>query len=146
MASIDTETGRDAGARAPDSYEETGDGWVSFAGVMILILGVMNVIGGIAAIDKANIYTQNAHYTFANLNTWGWVLLVIGVAQLVAAFSIWSGNAYGRWVGIVSAGANAMAQLFFLPAFPFWALALFTLDILVIYGLIVYGGRGRARV
>ncbi len=146
MASIETETGRGAGARAPESYEDTGDGWVSFAGVMILILGVMNVIGGIAAIDKANIYTQNANYTFANLNAWGWVLLVIGVAQLVAAFSIWSGNAYGRWVGILSAGANSMAQLFFLPAFPFWALALFTLDILVIYGLIVYGGRGRARV
>ena len=146
MARIDTEAGRDAGARAPHSYEETGGGWVSFAGVITLILGVMNVVGGIAAIDNANIYTQNAHYTFANLNAWGWVLLVIGLAQLVAAFSIWSGNAYGRWVGIVSAGANSWAQLFFLPAFPSWALAMFTLDILVIYGLIVYGGRSRASV
>jgi hypothetical protein len=121
--------------------DERGAGWVLFAGVMIAIAGVMNTIGGIAAIDSANFYTQNAHFMFSDLNTWGWVILVIGLLQLFAAFSIWSGGAYGRWVGVGSASLNALAQLFFISAFPLWSLAIFSLDILVIYGLVVYGGR-----
>jgi hypothetical protein len=125
-----------------NQYEtERGAGWVAFAGMMILIAGVMNTIGGIAAIDDANFYAADAHYQFADLNTWGWIILVLGVMQLFAAFSIWNGGGYGRWIGIISAALNATAQLFFLPAFPFWSLAIFTLDLLVIYGLIVYGGR-----
>ncbi len=121
--------------------DERGAGWVLFAGVMIAIAGVMNTIGGIAAIDSANFYTQDAHFMFSDLNTWGWVILVIGVLQLFAAFSIWSGGEYGRWVGVGSASLNAVAQLIFIAAFPLWSLAIFSIDILVIYGLVVYGGR-----
>ena len=120
---------------------EHGAGWILFAGVMIVIAGVMNTIGGIAAIDSANFYTDNAHFMVSDLNTWGWVLLVIGVLQLFAGFSIWSGGAYGRWVGVGSASVNAVAQLIFIAAFPLWSLAIFAIDILVIYGLVVYGGR-----
>jgi hypothetical protein len=123
-----------------------GAGWVLFAGVMILIAGVLNTIGGIAAIDDANFYTHDAHYQFANLSAWGWIILLIGLMQLFAAFSIWAGGAYGRFIGILSASLNAMAQLFFIPAFPLWSLAIFSLDILVIYGLIVYGGQRPAGV
>jgi hypothetical protein len=126
--------------------DERGAGWVLFAGVMIAIAGVMNTIGGIAAIDSANFYTQDAHFMFSDLNTWGWVILVIGILQLFAAFSIWSGGAYGRWVGVGSASLNALAQLFFISAYPLWSLAIFSLDILIIYGLVVYGGHaGRSR-
>jgi hypothetical protein len=128
-----------------NQYESArGAGWVTFAGVMILIAGVLNTIGGIAAIDDANFYTADAHYQFGDLNTWGWFLLAVGLLQLFAAFSIWNGGAYGRWVGVLSASANAMVQLLFLPAFPLWSLAIFALDILVIYGLVVYGGRPEA--
>jgi hypothetical protein len=121
-----------------------GEGWILFAGIMILIAGTMNTIGGIAAIDGAHVYTDNAEYVFSDLSTWGWVLLVIGAMQLFAAFSIWSGGAYGRWIGVISATLNAMAQLFFIPAFPLWSLAIFSLDILIIYGLVTYGGRQTA--
>jgi hypothetical protein len=120
---------------------ERGAGWVAFAGMMILIAGILNTIGGISAIGDANFWVADAHYQFADLNTWGWILLAVGLLQLFAAFSIWNGGGYGRWIGIISASVNAVVQLFFLPAFPFWSLAIFTLDILIIYGLIVYGGR-----
>jgi hypothetical protein len=123
--------------------EPRGAGWVMFAGIMILIGGTLNTIGGISAIGDANFYIGDAQYQFADLNTWGWILLVTGVVQLFAAFSIWSGGAYGRWIGVISATLNAMAQLFFIPAFPLWSLALFSLDLLVIYGLVVYGGQRR---
>jgi hypothetical protein len=120
----------------PDGY-----GWVVFAGTMIAIAGVLNVIYGIAAIDNAHIYTANTKYVFGDLNTWGWFLTVVGAIQVFAAFSIWGQTEWGRWVGVFSAGANAILMLLYLPAFPFFALAIFTIDILVIYGLIAHGGR-----
>jgi hypothetical protein len=107
---------------------------------MILIAGTMNTVGGIAAIDSANFFTSDARYIFSDLNTWGWIILVIGLMQLFAGFSIWRGNEYGRWIGVLTASLNALAQLFFIPAYPLWSLAIFILDILVIYGLVVYGG------
>lgn len=128
-----------------DTYDaDKGAGWILFAGIMLMIAGTLNTVGGIAAIDDANFYVQDAAYQFADLNTWGWFLLVVGLAQLAAAFSIWSGGSFGRVVGIASASANALIQLFFLPAFPLWSLAIFSLDLLVIYGLAVYGGRRQA--
>ena len=130
--------------RRRDIHEAEGSGWVAFAGTMLAIVGTLNVIYGIAAIDKANVFVADSRYVFGDLNTWGWFVLIVGVIQFVAAFSIWNRTEWGRWVGVVSAGGNSILMLLFLPAFPFLALALFTLDILVIYGLIAYGGRRHA--
>ena len=131
----------EARARATGDYAADRSGWVTFAGVMLSIVGVMNIIYGIAAIDSANFYVNDAKYVFSDLNTWGWIIAIIGGIQFCAAFSIFAGTAWGRWVGVGSAGLNAIAQLMFLPAYPFLALALFSVDILVIYGLIAHGGR-----
>jgi len=124
-----------------DYDAQRGDGWVVFAGVMLMIVGILNVIGGIAAIDDANVYVANAQFVFSDLNTFGWVLTVLGCVQVLVALGIWARNGFSRWMGVLFASLNAMAQLLFLPAYPFWALALFTLDILIVYGLISYGGR-----
>lgn len=140
MSTADSAPTRSEGRR--DVYEsERGSGWVTFAGVMLAIIGIMNLIYGIAAIDSANVFVGDAKYVFADLNAWGWFLVIVGAIQLFAAFSIWNRTEWGRWVGIVSASGNAILMLLFLPAFPFLALSIFTLDILVIYGLIAYGGR-----
>lgn len=122
---------------------ERGHGWVMFAGTMLAIIGSLNIIYGIAAIDDAHVYTGSATYVFGDLNTWGWLMLVAGAIQFMAAFSIWNQTSWGRWVGLFSAGGNAVLMLLYLPAFPFLALALFAVDILVIYGLVAYGGRPR---
>jgi hypothetical protein len=132
------------GARAAEEYGQARSGWVTFAGIMLTIVGALNVVYGIAAIDDANFYVNDAHYAISGLNTWGWVLLVIGALQLGAAISILGGTSWGRWVGVLTAGLNSIAQLMFLPASPLLALALFSVDILVIYGLIAYGGRRNA--
>jgi uncharacterized membrane protein HdeD (DUF308 family) len=125
------------------AYELEGKPWVLFAGIMILIVGVMNVIYGIAAIDKSTFFVQDAKYVFAELNTWGWVLLVVGVVQLIAAFGIWSRRAWGRWIGIISASGNAVVQLLFISSYPLASLALFAVDLLVIYGLVSWDYRDR---
>jgi uncharacterized membrane protein HdeD (DUF308 family) len=125
------------------AYELEGKPWVLFAGIMILLVGVMNVIYGIAAIDKSTFFVQDAKYVFAELNTWGWVLLVVGVVQLIAAFGIWSRRAWGRWIGIISASGNAVVQLLFISSYPLASLALFAVDLLVIYGLVSWDYRDR---
>ena len=121
-----------------------GGGWLLFAGIITSIIGTLNVIYGIAAIGNANFFNHNTHYVVSGLNTWGWVTLILGVVQLVAAFSIWSGGQFGRWLGIFGAGFSSIAALMSIPAYPFWSLAIFAVDMLIIYGLTAYGGQGRA--
>jgi hypothetical protein len=119
--------------------EERGAGWVLFAGVLLLILGTMNTIEGIAAIGNAHFFVGNAHYVFADLNTWGWITLCLGVAQLLVGLGVFVKNQLARWAGVGVLGLNALAQLLMMPAYPFWSLSLFAVDILAIYGLVAYG-------
>jgi hypothetical protein len=118
-------------------------GWVTFAGAMLLIAGVLNVIYGIAAIGDSSFFINDTKYIFSNLNTWGWIILILGVLQLFAAFSLWSGNLYGRIVGIGAAGLSAIAALLSIPAYPFWSLAIFALDIVIIHQIATRGTEGR---
>jgi hypothetical protein len=128
------------------SYEPPaeGSGWVTFAGIMLAIVGVLNIIYGIAAISDSHFYIRDTSYIVSSLNGWGWALLIVGVIQFFAAYSIWTLSEWGRWVGLASASVNSIIQLMVLPAAPFSALALFSVDILIIYGLAAYGGRQAA--
>ena len=125
--------------------EPRGGGWLLFAGTMVGIVGILNTIYGIAAIDNSTFFTQDAKYVITNLNTWGWVVTIVGVVQMIAAVSIWAGGEFGRWIGILSAAANMIVALLWLPGAPFLALSVFGVDILIIYGLLVYGGRQNAQ-
>ena len=135
--------GERAAARDSSSYPPEGSGWVLFAGIMIMMVGVLNIIWGIAAIDRSSFFVQDTQYIFSDLRTWGWIILVLGGLQFAAAFSIWAGGSFGRWFGIAAATVNAIAALLSIPAYPFWSLAIFAIDVLVIYGLAAYGGDRR---
>jgi hypothetical protein len=112
-----------------------------FAGIMILILGILNCIWGVAAIDNANFFVNGTKFILSDLNTWGWIVLVIGVVQLFAAFSVWSGGGFGRWIGVIGASVGCISSLLSIPAYPLWSLAVFSVSVLVIYGLVAYGGQ-----
>ena len=112
-----------------------------FAGVLLLTLGVINVIEGIAAIGNAHFYVGNAHYVFADLKTWGWIVLILGVLQLLVGVGVLVENQFARWTGVVVLSLNALAQLLMMPGYPFWSLAILAIDILALYGLIAYGDR-----
>ena len=131
-------------AKAPAGYEgyvdeDRGYGWVMFAGVLLLILGTLNFIEGLAAIGNAHFFVHNTHYIAGSLNTWGWVVLIIGVIQWAVGCGVFVKNQFSRWAGVVILSLNAIVQLMMIPAYPFWSLSIFTLDILAIYGLIAYG-------
>ena|SRR5215203_486819 len=117
-----------------------GSGWLAFAAMMLALAGTFSVINGIIAVAKARFYTPDAVYVFSDLRTWGWILIVLGCLQIGAASSIGAGRSFGRWFGIAAASLNALGQLFFVPAYPIWAVAIFAVDVLIIYGLTAYGG------
>ena len=131
---------RSATARGAYAADE-GEGWVLFAGIMMALISVLNIIYGIAAIGDSHFFVDDQAYIISGLSTWGWVTLGIGAIQMLAAFSIWNGHQFGRWLGIITASASAIAALLSIPAYPFWSLAIFAVDILVIYALAAYGGK-----
>jgi hypothetical protein len=95
-------TSLDPGMRAPERgarptvyQEETNEGWLLLAGIMMVIVGVLNVIYGIAAIGNSSFFVNDQKYILSNLNTWGWVTLIFGALKILAAFSIWR-EARGR--------------------------------------------------
>jgi hypothetical protein len=127
----------------PDQGEARGVGWVMFAGIMLLIAGILNVIYGIAAVDNSKffVHATETQFIISSLNTWGWITIILGALEIIAAFSIWAGGAYGRWFGIIVASLSAIGALLSIPAYPFWSLTIFAVDILIIYGLAAYGGQ-----
>jgi hypothetical protein len=117
-----------------------GAGRVMFAGVLLLIVGTLNIIYGIGALDDANIFVDQKRYIFTNLNTMGWVLIILGVIQLTGGFSLLAGNTYGRVIGVIGGSLGAIAALFSIGGNdPWWSLAIFFLSIWVVSGILTYG-------
>ena len=128
-------------SRGPDraasaAYDEVhGLGWLLFAGIMLLVAGVLNIIYGIAAIGDSSFFVADQKYIISSLHTWGWVTLILGVLELIAGFSLFSGGGFGRWVGLFAASLSAISALLSLPAYPLWSLAVFAISIIVVYQL-----------
>jgi hypothetical protein len=118
-----------------------GAGWVLFATIMFGIAACLNIVWGIAAVSSSHFFVANARYVISDLNTWGWIVMGFGVAQALAALSIWRGGAFGRWFGMIVAGLAVIAAMLSIPAYPLWSLVLVALDVLIIYGLAAYGGK-----
>jgi hypothetical protein len=129
-----------AGERRP-AEDDYGYGWVVFAGVLLLVAGTLNTIYGIAAIDDSKFFVNDTEYVFANLNTWGWIMLCLGVAQLLVGFGVFAKNQFARWTGVGILSLSAVVQMLAISAYPFLALAILAMTLLAIYGLAAYGGR-----
>jgi hypothetical protein len=117
-----------------------GAGRATFAAVLLLIAGTLNIIYGIGALDSANIFANSTRYVFTNLNTMGWVLIVLGVLQLTGGFSLLAGNTYGRVLGVTAAGLGAIGALLSVGgANPWWSLGVFALCVYILHGILVLG-------
>jgi hypothetical protein len=117
--------------------EPHGGGWLSFAGTLILLGGIFNIIDGVVALNNST-YLVN-HLIWGDLRAWGWTILGLGIIEVLAAFAIFGGRTWGALVGIFVALLNAIGQLMFLGTYPVWSIIMIALDVLVIYGLTVYG-------
>ena len=122
-----------------------GTGRVIFAATLLLIVGTLNIIYGIGALDGANIFVNDQRYVLTNLNTLGLVLIILGVIQLAGGFSLAAGNTFGRVIGIFGAGLGAIAALLSIGgAYPWWSLGIFFLCVYIVHGIFIYGEDERA--
>jgi hypothetical protein len=122
-----------------------GTGRVVFATTLLLIVGTLNIIYGIGALDGANVFVDDQRYVLDDLNTLGWVLIVLGVIQLIGGFSLMAGNAFGRFIAILGASLGAIGALLSIGgSYPWWSLGVFFVCIYVIHGIFIYGDDEKA--
>jgi hypothetical protein len=142
MSTSTMRPGTSAGGRHVEGH---GFGMVIFAAFLLGVIACFNLIYGIAAIAQSHVFIANAHYVFGDLRAWGWVTLIIGAVQLLAAFGVAMGNQLARWFAVAVVGLNAINMMFFLPAYPFWALTILAMDVIALYGLCAFGSRENIR-
>ncbi|HET6954628.1 MAG TPA: hypothetical protein VFI47_29965 [Acidimicrobiales bacterium] len=136
---------------AHDTYpQETYDqrtgwtGWIVFAGTMMIIGGSLNALYGlVAAVNDDWVVWQNRSDVYLDLSGWGWLHLILGVIVVICGFGVFTGNILARTVGVILAGLSMLANFFFIPAYPLWALTIITIDALVIWALTAHGGEMR---
>lgn len=117
-----------------------GTGRAVFVAMLLVIVGTLNIIYGIGALDDANIFVNDKRYIFSNLHTMGWVLIVLGVIQLTGGISLYAGNTWGRIIGVVGASLGAIAALLSIGgSYPWWSLGIFFLCCWIVYGIAVFG-------
>jgi hypothetical protein len=117
-----------------------GAGRTMFAAILLLLVGTLNIVYGIGAISDANFYANDTRYIFTDLNTMGWVMVIVGVIQLTGGFSLMAGNVYGRVIGIIGGSIGAIDALLSMGGnHPFWSLAIFFLCVWIVYGIIEFG-------
>jgi hypothetical protein len=121
--------------------EDKGAGWVFFAASMLGLAGIIGVIHGIVTATKSSFYVSGSRYVFSGPSTWGWIMIIVGVITIFASFGVFRGAQWARYYGIGIASLQALVQLLSIQAYPFWSLCIFALDVLVVYGLAVYGGK-----
>ena len=115
---------------------------MAFVSAMLTLVGLFNIIYGLAAIANDDVLTsgsESARALIGNLESWGVVILVLGVVQVAAGAAVLTWSQWARWFGIVVAALAAIGQVPVLAAFPVWSLIIIGLCVLVIYGLAVYG-------
>jgi len=113
--------------------------------VLLLVAGTLNVIYGIGSLDGANYFVNDTRFILTNLNTLGWVLIVLGAIQLIGGFSLVAGNTFGRVIGVIGGSLGAIGALLSIGGDnPWWSLAIFFLCVWIIHGLLMFGEDERA--
>lgn len=122
-----------------------GTGRAIFVATLLIIIGTLNIIYGIGALDDANYFVNEHRFILDNLNTLGWVTIILGIIQLTAGFSLFAGNAYGRVIGIVGTSLGAIGSFLSISGEnPWWSLLVFGVCLYILHGLLVFGEDERA--
>lgn len=120
-------------------------GWLVFAGLMMILVGVFQAIDGLIALFNDELYVVRPSGLVINVDytVWGWTHLLLGVLLIAAGYAVFSGRVWGRTLGVIAALLSAIVNFAFLPAYPVWSLLIITVDVVVIYALIAHGGELR---
>jgi hypothetical protein len=123
-------------ATAPS--ERTGTGWLTYAGVMLIIVGFLDVIDGLWALDRSDTRINGLLYA-DKLGGWGWFYLILGIVLILAGIGVFYRSQVARWIGIIVASIAIISNMLWVFVFPVTSLIVMFLAALVVYGLVVYG-------
>ena len=124
-------------------------GWIGFAGIVMLIVGVIDFFQGLIALFEDNYYVVTpAGFLAVDLTTWGWVMLIWGALLVLVGFGLIAGQGWARWFAIVGVSVNFFAQLGFLgnSQYPLWALTALALNVVVLFALTVRWSESEAEM
>ena len=122
--------------RHGDGTSVLANGVTTFAGVLLTVVSIFQILEGIAAIANDTVFVRGLDYTWQfNVETWGWIHLIIGLVGLATGIGIVLGQTWGYVIGVGVAGLSALSNFMFMPYYPFWSLAVIALDVLVIWAL-----------
>jgi hypothetical protein len=139
MSRSDVDTSRPAYGNSPGPTAWTG--WVVFASLMMIMVGSFQAIEGLVAIFDDGFYhvTEGGLVVDVDYTVWGWTHLLLGALLIVSGAGVLAGNVLARSVAVVLAMLSALVNLVFIEAYPIWSILIITVDVLVIYALIVHG-------
>ncbi len=122
-------------------------GWVVFAGMMLILLGIFQAIEGLVGLFNPGYYLVGAEGLLVNVdyNAWGWAHLIIGLVAIATGAGLLAGNMVARIVGIVVAILSAVVNLAFIAAYPIWSTIVIVIDVIVIYAIVVHGRELKTR-
>jgi hypothetical protein len=132
-----------------EQRSDVGAGWVLFAGIFMIVGGFFAFFEGLGALLRSGRFYANVstNYPYGrNITAWGWTELIGGAIVFLAGFYVMRGAVWARVVGITLAALSAFANFFFIPFYPFWAIAVITIDLFVIWALAAHGGALRREV
>jgi hypothetical protein len=130
------EAGSTPSARQESSRTGELSGWIAFAGVVLVMVGSLDALWGLAAIlnDEVVVVGGQGALIF-DITTWGWVHLILGSLLALTGVGLLSGNEAARVAAIFFVAVNAVAQIVWFPAAPLWAFLIIILDVTIIYQL-----------
>jgi hypothetical protein len=126
--------------------ERTGwVGWVYFAGIMMVIVGVLQATYGLVALLNDDwVLWGNGNAVFLDISVWGWVHLVIGIVVFLSGVGVMAGNVLARAVGVLVAAVSLISAFLALPLYPVWSIVVIAIDVLVIWALTAHGDEVRS--
>lgn len=121
-------------------------GWVLLAGIVLLIIGFMDIIEGLVALFKKTVYVvpSQSLVVTTSYTTWGWALLIWGIVAVLAGVGLWSAKSWARWFAMVVVVINIIGLFTWLPAFPLWNIVVIALNVIVLLALTLHWSEVRA--
>ena len=129
--------------QAPMERRQTGwVGWIVFAGVFMIVAGVLGAIEGLAGIlrDEEYFLTQGGSVLVFDITAWGWIHLLLGIAMAVVGYLLIQGSTVGAVAAIIVVTLHLVSQFVWIGAYPWWSLIVIALDVLILYAIIIHGG------
>ena len=115
-------------------------GFISFAGILLILAGIFHVIDGIVGLVNNDFYVKTDNWVFKfNVTSWGWIHILLGIIAILAGVGLFSGAIWARTVAVIVAAVSIIANFVWLPYYPWWAVLVIVLDFFVIWAVVLHG-------